>query len=173
MLEQRCLPCEAPQSREMPALPGRTCQRGDCWVVSTHTEPAGQYNYFRSFPDSLRLYSPESNTSLLDSLRTKLILWVNGGVGVDVIVLRQKKVQYFLWRVIIISALLSSRLLESTVQRIYIQYSGGEDRQEDRRTTSPARVVLFSNYTKTGVRLEHIVKDVNGAKPACSLCGEV
>ena len=67
---------EAPQSREMPALPGRTCQLGDCWVVSTHTEPAGQYNYFRSFPDSLRLY-----TSLPDSLRTKLILWVNGGVG--------------------------------------------------------------------------------------------
>jgi len=27
-------------------------------------------------------------------------------------------------------------------------------------------------YTKTGVPLEQIVQDVNGAKPACSLCGE-
>jgi len=35
---------EAPQSREMPALPGRTCQRGDCRAVSTYTEPAGQYS---------------------------------------------------------------------------------------------------------------------------------
>jgi len=25
-------------------------------------------------------------------------------------------------------------------------------------------------YTRTGVLLEHIVKDVNGAKSACSLC---
>ena len=31
---------------------------------------------------------------------------------------------------------------------------------------------LLDMYTKTGVPLEHIVKDVNGAKPACSLCGE-
>jgi len=31
---------------------------------------------------------------------------------------------------------------------------------------------LFDMYTKTGVPLEHIVKNVNGAKPACSLCGE-
>ena len=31
---------------------------------------------------------------------------------------------------------------------------------------------LLDIYTKTGVPLEHIVKDVNAAKPACSLYGE-
>ena len=47
--------------------------------------------------------------------------------------------------------------------------SRGHARPDRKETRIKNFDFLLDMYTKTGVPLEHIVKDVNGAKPACSL----